>query len=205
MIIDLTHQIQDALPAYPGDLPTRLIQTKHYAADYHNNHQLTISMHTGTHIDGPMHLTDCTQYLSDFSLDSFIGQGCLLNVYGQATIEYKEKYEEQIKENHIVLLHTGHSQYYGTNDYFTTYPVVSPEFAELLVRKKVKMLGLDTPAPDKIPFEIHKYLFKNQIFLIENLTNLKELGDVESFEVIALPLHIRADSAIARVVARVKE
>lgn len=72
----------------------------------------------------------------------------------------------------------------------------------MLVRKRVKMIGLDTPSPDKIPFEIHKYLFQNNILIIENLTNLEKLIDGENFEVIALPLKIRADSSIARVIAR---
>lgn len=72
------------------------------------------------------------------------------------------------------------------------------------MKNKVKMIGLDTPSPDKDPFDVHKYLFEHGVLIIENLTRLDQLLDYKSFEVIALPLNIKADSSIARVVARVK-
>lgn len=204
MIIDLTHLIQDGMPVYPGDEETVLEQSKHISKDYYNNHQLTINMHAGTHIDGPMHLLDVQEYINEFSVETFVGDGVLLDVYGVSTISYKEEYEELIKAGQIVILYTGHAERYGQSAYFTDYPVLTVEFVELLVRKRVKMIGLDTPSPDKYPFDIHKYLFTNKILIIENLANVKQLLNVNAFEVIALPLHIRADSSIARVIARVK-
>lgn len=202
MIIDLSHVIQNGLPAYPGDSETELIQSKSIKNDYYNNHQLSINMHAGTHIDGPMHLTDCNEYLNEVPLDTFIGDGCLLDVSGQAVIDYKEEYEQLIKQKQIVILYTGHSKLFGQSDYFTDYPVLTIAFAELLVRKQIKMIGLDTPSPDKYPYEIHQYLFQNKILIAENLTNVEQLLNLDSFEVIALPLPIRADSSIARVIAR---
>jgi kynurenine formamidase len=204
MIIDLTHLIKDKLPVFPGDAETLLVKSKHIQKDYYNNHQLNINMHAGTHIDGPMHLTDTNVYLSDFPIDTFVGDGCVIDVSGETTIDYKEVYEDLIQEKQIVLLHTGHSKNFGQAEYFTEYPVLTQRFAELLVRKQVKMLGLDTPSPDKYPFEVHKHLFQNDILIIENLTNIGQLLLVKSFTIIALPLNIQADSSIARVVAVTK-
>ncbi|QAY65881.1 cyclase family protein [Paenibacillus protaetiae] len=204
MIIDLTHPIRDGLPPYPGDAETSLVHSKQYAKDYYNNHYLSINMHAGTHIDGPMHLTDCYTYMDEFPPDRFIGEGCLLDVSGQDVIDYKETYEQQIGQNQIVLIHTGQSQRFGEPDYFEHHPVLTEAFAALLVRKQVKLVGLDTPSPDKYPFAVHKHLFQNGILIAENLTNLVKLIDAVSFEVIALPLLIRADSSIARVIARIR-
>ncbi|UHA71926.1 cyclase family protein [Paenibacillus sp. 481] len=204
MIIDLTRLIVDKMPVFPGDTETTLIQSKFIQQHHYNNHQLTINMHVGTHIDGPMHMTDTHVYLSDFPLDSFIGEGCVLDVSGEMTIDYKVEYEQSIKENSIVILYTGYGKYFDQAEYFTAYPVLTKAFVDILVRKKVKMIGMDTPSPDKYPFEIHAYLFENTIFIAENLTNVERLLDVESFEIIALPLHIKADSSIARIIARVK-
>lgn len=204
MIIDLSHLITESLPVYPGDSETSLTQTKYIKTDKYINHKLNINMHSGTHIDGPMHLLDTDTYLNDYPLNTFIGDGCLLDVYKETIIDYKGEYEDQIKEDQIVLLYTGHSERYGKSECFSNYPVITRSFAELLVRKGIKMIGMDTPSPDHIPFQIHKYLFKNNILIIENLTNLQELVTVDEFEVIALPLNIRADSSIARVIARVK-
>ncbi|HTG69124.1 MAG TPA: cyclase family protein [Candidatus Udaeobacter sp.] len=204
MIIDLTHLIHDGMPVYPGDAETVLEQSKHMSQDGYNNHQLSINMHAGTHIDGPMHLMDIQHYINEFSVEKFVGDGVLLDVYGISVIDYKEEYEELIKAEQIVILYTGHAELYGQPAYFTDYPVLTAEFVDLLIRKRVKMIGLDTPSPDKDPFDIHKRLFVNQIFIIENLKNVQRLLDVDAFEIIALPLHIRADSSVARVIARVK-
>lgn len=204
MIIDLTHLIHDGMPVYPGDAETVLEQSKQMSQDGYNNHQLSINMHAGTHIDGPMHLLDIQQYINEFSVEKFVGDGVLLDVYGINVIDYKEEYEELIKAEQIVILYTGHAELYGQPAYFTDYPVLTAEFVDLLVRKRVKMIGLDTPSPDKDPFDLHKRLFVNQIFIIENLKNVKRLLDAAAFEIIALPLHIRSDSSVARVIARVK-
>ncbi|MBT2764362.1 cyclase family protein [Paenibacillus sp. ISL-20] len=201
-LIDLTHMIQSQLTVYPGDSEMELIQTKNLMTDGYCNHQLTINMHTGTHIDGPMHLIDSDQYLCDFPLESFIGRGTLLNVSGMNRIDYKDEYEHLINEGTILILYTGHSIYFRQEKYFTEYPTLTKEFAELVVRKKIKMIGLDTPSPDKFPFEIHKYLFDNQVLIAENLVNVDQLLNLKSFEIIALPLLIKTDSAIARIVAR---
>lgn len=204
MIIDLTHIIEDGMPVYPGDVETRLEQSKDFGKDGYNNHQLSINMHAGTHIDGPMHLLDIQKYISENSVEQFVGDGVLIDVQGTATIDYNEKYEALIKDEQIVIIHTGHSELYGQPEYFTQYPVLTADFVNLLIRKKVKMIGLDTPSPDQYPFPIHKSLFSNHIFIIENLTNIKRLIGLNAFEIIALPLHIKADSSIARVIARVK-
>ncbi len=201
-LIDLTHMLQNRTPVYPGDSEMSLTQTKHLEADGFVNHELTINMHTGTHIDGPMHLTRSGLHLSDIPLDSFVGNGIVLDVSGMQTIEYREAYEDVINEGSIVILYTGHSQYFGQELYFEQHPVLSKELAELLVRKKIKMIGLDTPSPDQYPFDIHKLLFENGILIAENLTNLEPLLYLTIFEIIALPLFIKADSAVARIIAR---
>ena len=204
-LIDLSHEIEDNMPVYPGDTKTNLVQVKYLSADQYNNHRLDINMHSGTHIDSPMHLTDCKQYISELPLESFIADGCVLDVRNQAIIKLKAEYDALIRENSIVLLYTGYDMYYGTKEYYENHPCVDIELCKLLVEKNIKMLGMDIPSPDRYPFEIHKLLFKNKIYVMENLTNLEQLLNVDRFEVIAFPLKIRADSSITRVVARIMQ
>lgn len=205
MIIDLTHIIHDGMPVFPEHIETTLVQSSHFQSDGYNNHQLSINMHAGTHIDGPMHLLDIQKYMTETSVEQFVGDGVLLDVTGAAVVDYKEEYETRIHEGQIVILHTGHGDFYGQPYYFSDYPVLTADFVDLLIRKKVKMIGLDTPSPDRYPFSIHKSLFGSNIFIIENLANVKRLIGIQAFEIIALPLLIQADSSIARVIARVKE
>ena len=201
-LIDLTHTIEDKLPVYPGDDETRVYQSKKLAIDKYNNHRLEISMHSGTHIDSPMHLTDRDEYISKLPLDKFIGEGCVLDVRNEALVKIKEEYREKVKENSIVLLCTGYDKKFGSYEYFNNSPIIDKEFAEFLIEKNIKILGLDSPSPDKYPFEIHNMLFDKDILIIENLKNIDQLLSVDKFEVIAFPLNIKADGSILRVVAR---
>ena len=67
------------------------------------------------------------------------------------------------------------------------------------------MVCIDSPSPDRRPFEIHKLLLENNVLIAENLTNLDKLMSANNFEVIALPLKIHADSSPARIIARIRE
>ncbi|MEJ6951374.1 cyclase family protein [Natronospora cellulosivora (SeqCode)] len=204
-LIDLSHNILDTMPVHPCDDPIKLYQDKFLTEDKYNNYKLESGMHVGTHIDTSMHLTNSKTFINEIPLNRFIGQAIMLDVRGEKRIAYKEKYSDIVNEGDIVLLFTNHSTKYGKKEYFTDSPVVSEELADFLVSKKIKMLGLDMPSPDESPFTIHKILFENQIPIIENLTNLSKLNEVNSFEIIAFPLKIKADSSISRVVARLLE
>jgi len=204
-IIDLTHLIQDNMPVHPYDEGVRLYEDKILDRDKYNNSRLETGMHAGTHIDAPRHFLNSDMYISDFPLEQFIGHGCLLDVRGEETISLKNSWYNTVQENDIVLLYTGFSALSGKADYyerFNNHPIVDTELADFFVEKKIKILGMDMPKPDKYPFEIHKLLLSNNIFIMENLTNLEGLLNVPSFEVMAFPLKIRAEASIVRAVAR---
>ena len=201
-LIDLTQIIEDDMPIYPGDIKTNLFQVKYLSINKHNNYRLDISMHTGTHIDSPMHLTKSKEYICELPLESFIATGCVIDVRNQPIIQMKEEYGKLVKENSIVLLYTGLDKLYGKQEYYEEHPLIHIDLCKYLLKKNIKMLGIDMPSPDRYPFEIHKLFFENNVCIIENLTNIDKLLGNKSFEVIAFPLKIKADSSMARVVAR---
>lgn len=202
-LIDLTHEIKDRLPVYPGHPPVKLERIKRLDTDGYTNHLLEISMHAGTHIDAPMHLVKSSTFMSELTPEIFVGEACILDARSQPVIGMEEKYQTQIKENSIVVLYTGWDQKYGTSEYFEGYPVVDLELARHLVEKRVKMLCVDTPAPDKYPHEVHKLLLSNNILIAENLCQVDRLLGAERVEIMAFPLKIRADGSPARIIARV--
>jgi kynurenine formamidase len=204
ILIDLTLTIEDNMPVFPGDMPTSLIQTHDLNIDGYNDHRLETGMHAGTHIDGPMHLTNSKASIGDLAPESFIGPGCLLDVRNKPIIRMEPGYEESIKRDSIVLLYTGRDTLFGRAEYFHDYPVVDKDLCEFLIKKGIKMLGMDTPSPDKHPYPIHKSLLENNIYILENLTHLESLLEYKNFEIIALPLKIKANGSPARVIARIQ-
>mgnify|MGYP000654284446 CR=1 FL=1 len=204
-LIDLSLEILDDMPVHPYDDKVRLYQDKYLDKDEYVNHKLEIGMHSGTHIDAPMHLIESDTFICEIPLDKFAGRGVLLDVRNEAIIKYKNEYDDIVRENDIVLLFTGHSNKFGTASYYSEYPVIADDLADFFIEKKIKMLGMDLPSPDYYPFEIHKKLFKNNILIIENLTNLSELSDAKNIYIIAFPLKIRAEASLVRVAAWIDE
>lgn len=199
--IDLSHEIKNEMPVYPGDKDVRLIKEKDYVESGYNSFSIVTEMHAGTHIDSPLHMKENKNYIADYPIEKFIGNVALLDVRGEKVIDVKDEYYINIKENDIVLLFTGWDNFYGKEEYYTDHPIVSIELAELLIKKKIKMLGMDMPSPDRDNYEIHNILFENDIFLLENLTNLNKLLYNEDIQLFAQPLKVQSEASLVRAVA----
>jgi kynurenine formamidase len=204
-LIDLTHTIHRNIAVFPGDDPIRLEQIKTLERDGFNNFRLTSGMHVGTHIDGPMHMTPDTRMMAELPLDAFTGRGVLIDVRGEQKIEFRESFRTMIRPDDIVLFYSGLDILFGKPQYFTDYPDITGELAQFLADQHVKIVGLDWVSPDHYPHSIHEILFRSNVLILENLTNLGHLLHETNFEIFAFPLKIEADSSIVRVVARVKD
>ncbi len=201
--IDLSHTIEDGMPVYPTDKGVKLYQESFLEKDGFNSSRLETGMHAGTHLDLPSHFLEQKITVDQLGVDRFIGNGCLLDARNEPVITMKKEYESKVQENDIVLLFTGFDRYFYHESYFTNHPVVDRSLAEFFVAKKIKLLGMDFPSPDRHPFEIHKMLFQGNILILENLKNLGLLMGSERFEVITFPIKVKAEAGLVRVVARI--
>lgn len=202
-LIDLSHTIHRDLSVFPGDSPVQLEHVKEYNSDGYNNFQLCTGMHAGTHIDGPMHLTNSNTYIAGIPLESFTGEGIVFDIREQKVIGLNDEIRLRIEQGAIVLFCSGCDQFFGEEEYYTNHPVFDEQLIHYLVEKKVKMIGIDCPSPDHEPNPMHEILLNNNILILENLTNLEMLLHEPAFEIFAFPLKINADSSIVRAVARI--
>ena len=201
--IDLSYEIEHQMAVYPGDDELKLYRHRFLNRDYYNDTKLETGMHVGTHIDAPSHLLNKDRFICDYPVEKFIGNGCLLDVRNEEIIKLKDEYLDKVQEGDIVLLYTGYDEFFGTDKYFENHPIVDEKLAQFFVDRGVKLIGIDMPAPDQYPFNVHHKLLENDILIIENLRNLKKLEGVKRFEVMAFPLNIRAEASLTRVVARI--
>ena len=202
-IIDLTHTFRKEMPVYPGDNPPTLeenIDKEYDIVHYH----LSTGMHVGTHMDGPLHMISGAKKLSEINPEKFVANGHLIDARGQKEIGVELLKNKNISPGDCVLIYTGFDKKFRDPDFYTSYPDLTEEFAHKLVELKVKFVGMDTPSPDKAPYNVHRILLKEEILIIEGMNNLGELAGVEKFEVIALPAKFDAEAAPARVIARVE-
>lgn len=202
-LIDLTHTFDKNMPVYPGDPEPKLEQITSLEKDGYNDSLITSVMHVGTHMDVPLHMIDGGKTMDQIPMETFIGKGILIDVRGKKKIDTVLIEHKKIPERSIILLYTGYGEKYRSKDYFKHIPQVTEEFAQEMIKRKVKIVGMDILGPDEPPFLTHKILLGQGILIIENLTNLDKLLEVSDFEIIALPMKLQADAAPVRVVARI--
>ena len=201
--IDLTQPFTPSMPTFPGDPSPKLEQYASIENDGFTDHKLETGMHVGTHIDAPLHMIEEGKMVNDLPIDRFIGTGKLLDARGKKEVDGSVFEGVSVLPGDIVLVYTGWSENFGSKNYYTDYPVLTEDFAETAMSFGAKIVGLDTPSPDRDPYTVHKMLFAKEILIIENLTNLSELVGVEDFDVYALPIKLQADAAPVRVIAQV--
>jgi len=198
--IDLSVDINEKTPIYPGDPSTKIERSAVFDKDSYEDHYVSIGTHVGTHVDAPRHMIEGEKSLNEIPLDHFVGQGVLIDTGRNITPEAVR--QVQISEGDIVLFYTGMSEVYHSSDYYDSYPALNEEIANFLVKKKIKMVGVDTCSVDHDTFPVHKILLKKGILIIENLTNLGALKG-KKFRVYAFPIKLQIDGAPARVVAEI--
>ena len=201
-VIDLSVPINEQTPVYPGDPKTKIEPAGVFAKDGYNDHLVTLGTHVGTHVDAPLHMLEKGKSLDQIPVEYFIGPGKYIKVDGAFDLEQVKA--ANLQAGDIVLFHTGMSDVFYEESYYTDYPTMSEEIASYLVQQKVKMVGLDTGSADNLDdFPIHKTLLGGDVLIIENLTNLERLAD-KTFTVYALPLKLEVDGPPARVIAVIK-
>lgn len=209
-IIDLTHVITEDMPVYPGTEGPRLTPANTYEADGFRETRLSMHSHTGTHMDAPAHLFAGRTSLDRFPASQFAGKALVIDCSGRAagqrmTMRDVDRRREAADQAEFLLFRTGWDKYWGRAEYFGDYPCIDGEVADYLLESQKKGVGLDAIGLDPIAdanLTLHKKLFvKNDIVIIENLTNLRLVGD-GLFTFCALPLKFEnADGAPVRAVA----
>jgi len=202
--IDLTHKIGSNTPVSPFDEKIQIKRVKFLDKDHYNDTRMISTMHIGTHIDAPSHMTNIEKNISDYQISKFIGCGVILDFFGEKNIGLKQEHKEIIKEDSIVLIYTGYDKIIGDDEYYSKHPIISEELCDYLIEKKIKIVGLDFFSPDKSPSIIHKKLLENDILIVENLKDINLLLDYKNIVVHLIPIKVDAEGAMIRAYARVK-
>jgi kynurenine formamidase len=192
--------IDENIIVFPGTLKPIIKQISTIDVKGYNEKKFGFTSHISTHIDAPIHMLPNGKTLTDFSIDKFVGTSLILDVSGQKEIVADIS---KVEKEDIVFFYTNYNKNVYQQNYFENNPVISEETANDLIDKQIKIIGIDSFTPDNKPYKIHKMLLKNDILIVENLTNLEKILN-KRFKSYILPLKIQdADGAPCRVVAEI--
>jgi kynurenine formamidase len=193
-------------------------------------------VHIGTHVDYSFHYGTVSEgrpskTINELPLEWCLSDGVVLDFTHKAPGDVISKEEVRsglerigydLKPRDIVLFQTGADRYFGTREYLTHYPGVSPEAIAYLLDRGVKVVGIDALGLDR-PYKFMmgdfmrthdgRYLWPAHFFgrtreyaHIERLANLHLLPRPFGFKIACFPVKIRdTGAAWARVVALIEE
>ena len=184
--IDLSHVITDGMTTYPG-LPVPSIDdhlTREAAEEIYGPGitfqigMIHICTNTGTYLDVPFHRYADGHDLTGLALDRVAAVPAVcLDRRGQQAIDLSVQ-ELQGLAGHAVLIHTGHGEKWGSDEYFDTHPHLTEAAAHALVAARVGCVGIDTLNIDSTEGgqrPVHSVLLGSEIPIVEHLTNLAAL------------------------------
>jgi arylformamidase len=207
-VIDLSRIISEDMPVYPGTEQPVITNPCTIDGCGFAEKKITLYSHTGTHMDAPCHIIKGAASLDELDISHFVGSAIVLDVSGAPAgdigLDLLMAFEQKIEGMDFVILSTSWSRFWGTDQYFSNYPVLTVEVAEWLSGFSLKGVGIDTISMDKTGstlMPVHKAFLNKNIVIIENLANLEILsGHVFTF--CCLPLRIESsDGSPLRAIA----
>ena len=199
-LLDLTLTISEAIPNFPGSPSPQFIPWSTIKDSGYNLELLFLSTHTGTHLDAPFHFAKKGEKIHQIPITRLTGEALLIKIKklrDQAItkndlLEFEQKHGE-IKTFSSIIFFTDWQKNLNKNFYFTNNPGLSKSATDYLISKKINLVGIDSPSIDlgtDTNFTAHKILAKNNILIVENLSNLEKIPTLK-FDFIILPLKLK--------------
>jgi arylformamidase len=203
-IFDVSVPISPRLPTWPGDPSISLTRASSIAAgDPANVSRLEAGVHTGTHVDAPVHFVEGAPGIDSIPVETLVGP-CLVVAADPPGLELRP--EDLPATDHTrVLFKTRNSKRWGAGDqpFDTEFVAVGHELAARLVAEGKRLVGVDYLSVESYhaPFEhpVHHALLEARIVVVEGL----DLSRVEPGEyfLYCLPLKlVGSDGAPARTI-----
>lgn len=214
-LVDLSRLIYEGMPKIPI-LPEVHVEKCFSLDKGHalNVTAISLACHAGTHVDAPVHIVPGGKSIEELPLESFVGPGAVIGVRKKGGEEVTAKDLESsgvpVNRGDILMLYTGWDEKFESPDY-NVHPYLSVDAAEWMVKKGVKLFGIDcitvdlpTPLrPKGFGFPVHKMLLGNGVLIAENVTGLGQIVGRKT-RIMALPLRVKgSDAGHARIVAEV--
>lgn len=199
--MDVTAPMDPAtMPVYPGDAPMKLTFLHDMRkGDGFTLSQVDMGLHTGTHVDAPMHFVREGATLDQVPLEKFLGPVRVIDCSPDAlAVDAAELNQHAWRGAKRVFFRTRNSRNHWMTDvnFHKDFTYVAPDAAQLLADAGVELVGIDYISMEKFHAETprtHWILLGKGIPIIEGL----DLRDVAAgdYELMLLPMKVMGHEA----------
>jgi kynurenine formamidase len=202
-LIDLSHEVEHGMITYKGlpapvicDFLSREDSRKHYSeGTQFQIGKIEMVANTGTYVDSPFHRFADGIDLAELPLESLANlDGIVVHVQEYGRSIPVKAFEGASLRGKALLIHTGWSRLWRTDQYFDGHPFLSKKAPQYLAESGVAFVGIDTCNIDDTrdgTRPAHTILLGNQVPICEHMCGLEKLPD-RGFRLHAAPVKVKA-------------
>ena len=194
--IDVTVPLRNGMVVWPGDIK---VQIEHRVSmkreQVHMNSWINMGVHTGTHMDAPLHFIANGKSIDLLPFDVTVGPARVIEIKDKVSIKAEELQQYNIRRGERILFKTRNSpQCWQTDSFAADFVYITKGAAQFLVDAGVKLVGVDylsvgSPSdPEKGMKDVHDILLGAETWLIEGM-NLEAIS-AGNYNLICLPLNL---------------
>jgi arylformamidase len=204
--IDISVPLRTGMVHWPDNPPVRIervMDLEH--GDAATVSSMAMGVHTGTHMDAPVHFQRGGVGIDQMPLEAALGLARVVEIRDPVSIKRAELEAAGLQPGERILFRTRNSERcWKTDDFVEDFVFISREAAHYLVERGVRTVGVDYLSVGGFREDAeatHLALLQAGIWVIEGL-NLSPVR-AGTYELVCLPLRIAGgDGAPARAVLR---
>jgi arylformamidase len=204
--IDISVPVRNGMVHWPGDPDFHIERaTDQEKGDVATVSRMALGVHTGTHMDAPLHFIRNARSIDTMPLDATVGTARVIAIRDRTSIKREELIEHGISAGERLLFKTANSdQSWNTDQFDESFVFISQDGARYLAELGVRSVGVDYLSVGGFRedgVETHQALLEAGIWIIEGL-NLRTV-DPGEHELVCLPLKlVGSEGAPARAILR---
>jgi arylformamidase len=201
-IIDISQPLSPEIAVWPGDtsFDSRWVM-RISAGDSVNVGTVTMSLHTGTHADAPLHVAEGSASIDECPLEVYVGEALVIDASDSRMIQERHVTSADRGGVERLLFKTLSATSVSFVDDFSYF---TAEAARALVGLGATLVGIDTPSVDRFDSKLldtHHIFRAGGVAILENLL-LDEVAPGR-YELIAAPLKVTGmDASPVRALLR---
>ncbi len=209
--IDVSVAIRDGMVHWPDNPPIkveRMMDIEH--GDAANVSKLSLGVHTGTHVDAPVHFEAHAKGADAIPLDALMGSARVIAIKDKKQVTVAELAAAKVKAGERILLKTKNSPgaWKKSPKFVEDAVYIAPDAARWLASREVMTVGIDYLSVGGFAanngVEVHHALIDAGVWIIEGL-DLSKVPEGPC-DLICLPIKIAgSDGAPARALVRPKK
>lgn len=168
---------------------------------YVTNTMMHLGLHTGTHVDAPLHMLESGDTFESIKLERLVRKVKVIDLTAvEDGITRKDLEAHSIEKDDFLLCKTNNS-FYEKETFDRRFIFLKEDGAEYLIEKEIEGIGIDTLGIERSQegHPTHRKLFSNDIIIVEGL-RLKDVKPGDYFMVAAPLKLVDTEAAPARVI-----